>query len=57
MADESPQHRLDTVIALGDMGAAAKPAVDALTQAAEEDPSGAVREAAADALARISGGN
>jgi HEAT repeat protein len=56
LADRDERSRLESVISLGELGAAAKPAVDALTKAASNDSSPAVREAAGDALKQIGAG-
>lgn len=54
LADTDDQNRLESAVALGDLRAAGKPAVEALTKVAETDSSPAVREAASDAVQMIS---
>lgn len=53
LKDPSEQNRAESAAALGEFGAASKPAVGILTYAANEDGSTAVRDAAAEALKRI----
>jgi len=55
LADSDANNRLESAAAFGDLGAAGKPGVDALTKVKDDDGNPAVREAAADALKQIAG--
>jgi HEAT repeat protein len=54
LTDNEEQTRMETAMALGDLGPAATPAVELLTRVAHEDSSAAVREAAEESLRQIS---
>jgi HEAT repeat protein len=56
LSDNNERNQLESAISLGELGAAAKPAMDELNKTAHDGVGPAVREAAADALKSISGG-